>query len=71
MCDCGRAESVVIVDTAARGLRGNYLARGNGYPRQASEESAMKTLRRLQWSLVAMAPVFLAAFTVFGKRWFW
>ena len=31
----------------------------------------MKTLRRMQWTLFAMAPVFLAAFTVLGKRWWW
>ena len=71
MCDCGTPESEVIVDTAARGLRGAHFARGVATPPTNDEESAMKTLRRMQWTLTAMAPVFLAAFTVLGKRWWW
>jgi len=29
----------------------------------------MKTLRRAQWTLYALAPVMLAVFITMGKRW--
>jgi hypothetical protein len=52
-----------IVDADARGMRATTLA-------QTKESVVKLALRRVQWTLYALAPVFLAlGYHVNGKRW--